>query len=128
MDFQHHYFSLQCHLIFQESFENYDFWLKKHFWLLSMVIMFLWKLLTFYQKWLCQSVSSKKIIWYEMIWSNKMCIWYDITGGVQFYEMHYVNAWLKRSVFNLYFVCLGLEHYQEGYFRVFLIMFGPQTV
>ncbi len=29
-----------------------------------------------------------------------MCVWSDITA-VQDYEMHYVNAWLKRCVFNL---------------------------
>ncbi len=29
-----------------------------------------------------------------------MCIWSDIPA-VQDYEMHYMNAWLKRSVFNL---------------------------
>ncbi len=30
----------------------------------------------------------------------KMCIWSDVTE-VQDYEIHYVNAWLKRCVFNL---------------------------
>ncbi len=30
----------------------------------------------------------------------KMCIWSDVTE-VQGYEIHYVNAWLKRCVFNL---------------------------
>ncbi len=30
----------------------------------------------------------------------KMCVWSDITE-VQIYEIHYVNAWLKRCVFNL---------------------------
>ncbi len=29
-----------------------------------------------------------------------MCVWSDITA-VQDYEMHYMNAWLKRCVFNL---------------------------
>ncbi len=29
-----------------------------------------------------------------------MCIWSDITA-VQAYEIHYINAWLKRCVFNL---------------------------
>ncbi len=29
-----------------------------------------------------------------------MCIWSDITA-VQDYEMHYMNTWLKRCVFNL---------------------------
>ncbi len=29
-----------------------------------------------------------------------MCVWSDITA-VQDYDMHYVNAWLKRCVFNL---------------------------
>ncbi len=29
-----------------------------------------------------------------------MCVWSDITA-VQDYEMHYINAWLNRCVFNL---------------------------
>ncbi len=29
-----------------------------------------------------------------------MCVWSDITA-VQDYEMHHMNAWLKRCVFNL---------------------------
>ncbi len=32
-------------------------------------------------------------------WSIIMCIWSDITG-VQDYEMHYMNDWLKICVFN----------------------------
>ncbi len=49
----------------------------------------------------------------------KMCIWSDVTE-VQDYEMYYVNAWLKRCVFNLDLnrVCLNSERYQEGYSRV----------
>ncbi len=29
-----------------------------------------------------------------------MCVWSDLTA-VQDYEMHYMNAWLKRGVFDL---------------------------
>ncbi len=29
-----------------------------------------------------------------------MCVWSDI-NAVQDYKMHYMNAWLKRCVFNL---------------------------
>ncbi len=35
--FQHHYFSLQCHMIFQKSFEYADLLLMKHSLLLSML-------------------------------------------------------------------------------------------
>ncbi len=45
----------------------------------------------------------------------------DITA-VQDYEMHYMNAWLKRCVFDLDLnrerVFLNPERYQEGYSRV----------
>ncbi len=45
-----------------------------------------------------------------------MCIWSDI-NAVKDYEMHYMNAWLKRCVFNLDLnrVCLNPERYQESY-------------
>ncbi len=47
-----------------------------------------------------------------------MCIWPDITE-VQDCEMHYMNAWLKRCVFNLDLnrECLNPERYQEDYSR-----------
>ncbi len=31
LSFQHHYFSLQCHIIIQKSFSHDDLMLKKHF-------------------------------------------------------------------------------------------------
>jgi len=41
---------------------------------------------------------------------------------VEVYEKHYVNAWLKRCVFNVYLnwqrVCLLSVLYQEVYYRV----------
>ncbi len=40
--------------------------------------------------------------------------------SVQDCEMHYMNAWLKRCVFNLDLnrgVCLNPERYQEGLFQ-----------
>ncbi len=46
-----------------------------------------------------------------------MCIWSDITA-VQYYEMQYMNAWLKRCVFNLDLNRESVsepERYQEGY-------------
>ncbi len=50
-----------------------------------------------------------------------MCIWSDITA-VQDYEMHYMNAWLKRCVFNLDLnresVYPNPERYQEGYSKL----------
>ncbi len=49
-----------------------------------------------------------------------MCVWSDIPA-VQDYEMHYMNAWLKRCVFNLDLNRESVfepERYQEGYSRV----------
>ncbi len=49
-----------------------------------------------------------------------MCVWSDITA-VQYYEMQYMNAWLKRCVFNLDLNRESVsepERYQEGYSRV----------
>ncbi len=40
MNFQHHYSSLQCHMILQKSFQYADLVLKKHFWLLSALKQF----------------------------------------------------------------------------------------
>ncbi len=57
------------------------------------------------------------------IWQKctvKICIWSDITAE-QDYEMHYVNAWLKRWVFNPDLNRESVykpERYQEGYSRV----------
>ncbi len=49
-----------------------------------------------------------------------MCFLSDITA-VKDYEMHYMNYWLKRCVFNLDVnresVCLNHRRYQEGYSR-----------
>ncbi len=43
-NFQHHYFSLQCHMILQKSFWYADVVLKKHFLLLSMLKTFVLQL------------------------------------------------------------------------------------
>ncbi len=48
-----------------------------------------------------------------------MCVWSDIPA-VQDYEMHYMNAWVKRCVFNLDLNRESVsdpERYQEGYSR-----------
>ncbi len=37
LNFQHHYFGLQCHMILQKSYYYADLLLKKHFLLLSMI-------------------------------------------------------------------------------------------
>ncbi len=37
LNFQQHYSSLQCHMIFQKSFWYADLMLKKNFWLLPML-------------------------------------------------------------------------------------------
>ncbi len=50
----------------------------------------------------------------------KMCIWSDVTE-VQGYEIHYVNAWLKRCVFSLDLNRESVSEpwrYQEDYSRV----------
>ncbi len=40
MSFQHHYSSLQFHMILQKSFQYADLVLKKYFWLLSALKQF----------------------------------------------------------------------------------------
>ncbi len=49
-----------------------------------------------------------------------MCVWSDITA-VQDYEMRYMNAWLKRWVFNLDLnrESVWTERYQECYSRAY---------
>ncbi len=49
LNYQHHYSSLQCHMILQKSFKYADLLLKKHLWLLSMLKTVLWKLIHYSQ-------------------------------------------------------------------------------